>query len=165
MKKFLCVMAVFLPIFLTSACKSAPAAQDANGEDAESIGDSDLPGIYNAYPGIIFDGANDYTIKYGDTLTKIARAFYGEDNGYFFPLIMAASRLRSSDPDVIISTEKLTIPNLSANLDDPQARMQLKSLLLDIAHIYAGKAEATDSPRKLRYQKDRDGLVGLSRSL
>jgi hypothetical protein len=165
MKKFLCVMAVFLPVFLTSACKSAPAAQDAEDGGAMSIGDADLPGIYNAYPGIIVEGAGEYTVKYGDTLTDIAREYYGENNGYYFPLIMAASRLKSSDPDVIIPGEKLAIPDLSANLNDPQARMQLKSLLLDIAHIYAGKADAVGGPRKARYLKDRNGLVGLSRSL
>jgi hypothetical protein len=166
MKKFLCVMAVFLPVFLTSACKSTPvAAPDADGEDASAVEEVDMLVIYKAYPGIIVDGAKDYTVKYGDTLVKIARAFYGDDNGYFFPLIMAASQLAASDPDMIIPGEKLTLPDLSVNLNDPDSRMQLKSLMLDIAHIYSGKADATGGPRKLRYQKDCDGLVGLSRSL
>ncbi|MDR1257647.1 MAG: hypothetical protein LBJ86_07865, partial [Spirochaetaceae bacterium] len=98
MKKFLFVMVMILPVFLTSACKSAPAAaSDADVGDTSSIGDADLPGIYNAYSGIIGAGAQEHTVKYGDTLTGIARASYGEDNGYFFPLIMAASRLVSSD--------------------------------------------------------------------
>jgi hypothetical protein len=163
MKKFLCVIAVFLPVFLTSACKSTPAAAEAEGEDTEVK--EDLLDIYNAYPGIILDGAKDYTVKYGDTLTNIAREYYGEDNGYFFPLIMAASHLESSDPDMIIPGEKLAIPDLSATLNDPQARVQLKSLLLDIAHIYADKADTAGESRKLRYRKDRKGLVELSRSL
>jgi nucleoid-associated protein YgaU len=189
MKKFLCVMAVFLPVFLTSACESAPAPvpdntpppapaatptptptpaateSNANDEEAVPIVDVEPPVISNARSGIIVEGAREYTVKYGDTLVNIARRYYGRNNGYYFPLIMAASQLETSDPDKIIGGQNLKIPDLTKNLDDPQARAYLKSLLRKIANAYVGKANATSGSRKLRYQKDSKGLVNLSETL
>lgn len=176
MKKALCVMAMFLTVFFTAACKSGPVAtdssagaaaalDDADPADIGAIGDVELVVIYSGYTGIILDGAETYTVVYRDTLTKIARKYYGENKGYFFPLIMAASQVKTADPDMIIPGERLVIPDLQANLDDPSARMQLKSLLFDIALIYSGKADVTRGDRRARYLKDRNGLAALARTL
>jgi LysM repeat protein len=156
MKKILCVMAVVLPIFLTFGCKSTP--DDKSSEHAE------LQRIYDGHPNIIVDKADRYTVKKGDTLVNITRKYYGNDNGYYFPLIMVGSQLRTSDPDKIIVGQELKIPSLRRNLDDPKARADLKSLLREIANVYADKARA-DKAHKERYQKDRKGLIDLSETL
>jgi LysM repeat protein len=187
MKKVLCVMVVFLPVFLTYACNSAPApdntpppapaatptpepipaATESNVDDEEAVPivDAAPPVVYNAHSGIIVEGAREYTVKYGDTLVNITRKYYGRNNGYYFPLIMAASQLETSDPDKIIGGQSLKIPDLTKNLDDPQAHAYLKSLLREIANVYASKANSTSGSRKIRYQRDSKGLVDLSDTL
>jgi LysM repeat protein len=125
-----------------------------------------LLSIYDDYHEIVLDGAKEYTVKRGDTLTNIAKSNYGEGlNGYYFPLIMFASKVVDSDPDKISPGQKLTIPNLQKNLDDELARLHLKSMLLDIAFIYNNKADRSKGAIKARNQRDRDSLVKLSRTL
>jgi hypothetical protein len=51
--------------------------------------------------------------------------------------------------------QKLKIFDLTKNLADPDARKELRSLLREIADIYADKASAASGDRKKRYQKDR----------
>ncbi|MDR1230730.1 MAG: hypothetical protein LBK61_04945 [Spirochaetaceae bacterium] len=59
----------------------------------------------------------------------------------------------------------LTIPDLRQNLDNPVSRSQLKSMLLDIAFVYNGKSDITSGALKARNERDRDGLIALSRLL
>ncbi|MDR2658478.1 MAG: LysM peptidoglycan-binding domain-containing protein [Spirochaetaceae bacterium] len=160
MNKALGAALVFM--IMAAACKSAPAGETANSGE---ISEFELLEIYGDYNGIILDGAREYIVKYGDTLTRIARNWYGEDGAYYFPLIILASRSVIVDPDKITSGQRLLIPDLQANLDDPAARLQLKAMLLDIALVYAGKADATSGDLRIRNRKDRDGLLMLARSL
>jgi len=51
-----------------------------------------------------------YTVKPGDTLSKIAAAHYGDANKY--PLIFEANRPMLSDPDKIYPGQSLRIPPL-----------------------------------------------------
>lgn len=168
-------MIVFSALFVV-ACKSTPEAGSvsagAYGSGQEGTVEDDeedktlLLGIYDHHQGIVLDGAKDYTVKWGDTLSDIAKSNYGEgSNGYYFPLIMFASKVVVSDPDKIIPGQRLTIPDLQKNLDDNYARAHLKSLLLDIAFIYDNKADRSRGALKARNERDRDGLVELSRSL
>jgi hypothetical protein len=166
--------AVFSVLFLMN-CKGIPA-QPGNPESRE-FGETDdaadqekdkalLLDIYDHYQGIVLDGAKEYIVKTKDTLSDIAKSNYGEGtNGYYFPLIMFASKVIVSDPDKISPGQKLTIPDLQKNLDDKLARSHLKSMLLDIAFIYDNKADHSKGALKARNQRDRDGLVALSRSL
>jgi hypothetical protein len=157
-------------MFMAASCKSTPAA-DNESQDSEDRGSEvELLAIYGNYDGIpldgiTLDGAVEHTVKYGDTLTKIARERYGEDGGYYFPLIIFASRTVIVDPDKILPGQILTIPDLQKNLDNPIARLQIKSMLLDIAFVYDGKADETRGALRARNQKDRNGLIDLSRSL
>jgi nucleoid-associated protein YgaU len=50
-----------------------------------------------------------YTVKSGDTLSKIAREFYGDANAY--PRIFEANRPMLKDPDLIYPGQALRIPN------------------------------------------------------
>lgn len=53
-------------------------------------------------------GADTYTVKAGDTLSKIAKQFYGDANKY--PVIFDANRDKLKDPDKISPGQKLVIP-------------------------------------------------------
>ena len=51
---------------------------------------------------IILEGAQTHLVVWGDSLTKLAKRYYGGENGYFFPLILLASRDVVSNPDVLL---------------------------------------------------------------
>jgi hypothetical protein len=88
---------------------------------------------------LILDGAQNYVVKKNDTPSRIALKFYGRNNGYFFPLIIMASRDVILDPDLIEIGMNLVIPDLQKNLDDQESRERIKAFLLDIAAIYEKK--------------------------
>lgn len=54
---------------------------------------------------------NFYTVKSGDTLSKIAKEFYGNASKY--PVIFDANRPMLSDPDKIYPGQTLRIPTAS----------------------------------------------------
>ncbi|HEX6624029.1 MAG TPA: LysM peptidoglycan-binding domain-containing protein [Pyrinomonadaceae bacterium] len=53
-------------------------------------------------------GGQSYTVKSGDTLSKISKQFYGDSNEYM--RIFYANRGQLSDPDKIQVGQELTIP-------------------------------------------------------
>ena len=55
--------------------------------------------------------ANFYTVKSGDTLSKIAKTFYGDAMKY--PVIFEANKPMLSDPDKIYPGQTLRIPTQS----------------------------------------------------
>ncbi len=55
--------------------------------------------------------ANFYTVKSGDTLSKIAKDFYGDAMKY--PVIFEANKPMLSDPDKIYPGQTLRIPTAS----------------------------------------------------
>jgi hypothetical protein len=171
MNRLVRVIAVFLFVLVAVSCKSTPDSTASTSGDESS--EAAFLEVYRSYDEIILDGAVEHAIKYGDTLTQLARKHYGEvaeeffgnDGGYFFPLIMFASRAVVADPDKIVPGNTLTIPDLRQNLVNSTSRSQLKSMLLDIAFIYDGKSDVASGALKARYERDRDGLTALSRLL
>jgi LysM repeat protein len=119
----------------TGSVTAPPAAEDRA-----------LAQIYDRYEStIVLTGAQTYTVAKGDTLSHIAREYYGTgDNPYYFPLIIAASKGSADivDPDKIEVGMRLTIPSVQENLSNPAARDNLKNLLKDIAEFYAAKPGA-----------------------
>jgi hypothetical protein len=108
--------------------------------------------VYEEYSGdIILEGAKTYTVVFADTLSKITRKNYGAKNGYFFPLIMLASRKVVTDPDYIRPGMRLTIPDLEKNLNNPGTRKKIKEFLNQIAGVYdaKGKIETRNQLRAL----------------
>jgi hypothetical protein len=85
---------------------------------------------------VIKDNAIAYEVKKGDTLSSIARKFYGDDNGWYFPLIMLGSGTTVREPDYILPKMELQIPDLQLNLKDEAARENLKQFMLEVAEIY-----------------------------
>ena len=113
------------------ACKSAPQSNDLS----DSFGK-----VYANYTDVLnLEGAETYEVKKGDTLTAITKSFYGEDNGYYFPLIMLASREVVQDPEFIEPGMQLTIPSLEANIGDAETAKKLSPYFKDIAGVYEKK--------------------------
>jgi Tfp pilus assembly protein FimV len=88
---------------------------------------------------IILEGAGTHTVVWRDTLSNIAKRYYGAQNGYYYGLIMLASNI--TNPDIIVSGTQLIIPDLQRNLANSGARARLKSYSLEIAYLLAGKGD------------------------
>jgi hypothetical protein len=117
--KTMLLVILALSLVLVFACKSTSSAfKDAYDRH---------------YDDLILDGAQSRTVVSGETLSGISRNVY--NNGFYFPLIMLASKDVVSDPDKIEPGMKLTIPDLQKNLDDPKARSSLKAYLKEVATI------------------------------
>ncbi len=96
--------------------------------------------VYENYLDVLdLTGADTYTVKQGDTLTSITKASYGEDNGYYFPLIMLASKNVVQDPELIRPGMKLTIPSLEKNINNVEKAKVLSPYFKDIAGVYKQK--------------------------
>ena len=80
--------------------------------------------------GLILNGASNYTIRSGDTLSAIARGQY--NNGFLFPLIDMANDV-VVDYDLIYPDDVLIIPNLEANRNDARARANFRDYLRTVA--------------------------------
>jgi hypothetical protein len=140
---FLFFSVLTLTILLVGACGSAPpppeqpapVVQPPPPEQPAPVVEPPPPkDPYNRHSsGIILDGAAQYTVQTGDTLTSISRQFYAD--GSYYPLIMIVSGDVVSDPDRIEPGMHLTIPVLKSNLDDARARESVNRSLLDSAAI------------------------------
>jgi LysM repeat protein len=124
MKKILMAAALILSIMVVTGCKSAPT-------------DKDYVKVYDNSTSLILDGAKEYTVKHGDTLSEIARKETG--NGFYYPVIMLASRGVVVNPDKIAPNMKLTIPDIAKNKDNEDARKSMKNCLLGFANIEKSK--------------------------
>jgi hypothetical protein len=103
------------------------------------------------YSDLILDGAQSRTVTKGETLSGISRNVY--NNGFYFPLIMLASKDVVSDPDKIEPGMKLTIPDLQKNLNDPKARASIKEYLKEVAAI-EDKRKRPEDAKGLRLLSD-----------
>jgi nucleoid-associated protein YgaU len=59
--------------------------------------------------GLVSGGGSSYTVKSGDTLSKISKEFYGDSNEYM--RIFYANRDKLREPDKIQIGQQLTIPS------------------------------------------------------
>jgi hypothetical protein len=160
-KKYVAALIVAMATLL-GACKSAPAPEPEQ-EDVNLSFET----VYSKYESkLILDGATDYEVKSGDTLTRISRGSYGAGKGYYFPLIMLASTDVVQDPDLIEPGMHLAIPDLQRNLDDAGARQAMKEFFADIAAVYEQKSvdEERAVLRNLAIQT-RQGLLDIVEGL
>lgn len=149
------------------SCASTPPTQ-GDGNSYYGTGDGNtgqkevneaFEGVYNQYEQfLIMDGSKEYRVKYGDTLSSIAKELYGKDNGYYFPLIMLASSKTVLDPDLIEPGMMLNIPDLQRNLNESTIRGKLKQFFTEIADVYRQKNTATSA-------KTRTELLKIAESL
>lgn len=140
MKKNIIISGITILLLLFVSCAST-ATQEQVDEAFEEV--------YVEYEeNLVLDGAKYYTVKQGDTLSSIAKEFYGADNGYYFPIIMLASADTVLDPDLISPGMELCIPDLNKNIASDAARSKMQSYFKDIADVY--KKKPTPSAEKIR---------------
>ena len=131
MKKALKIMLTIVAAAFLFACVSQP---ETAGPVPQNPVEESLASAYERYAaGLILDGAERYTVVRGDTLSQIAIAKY--PSGFYYPVIMLASRDIVLDPDRIAPGMVLTIPDIQRNLNNATARANIKGFLFDIAII------------------------------
>ena len=138
MKKIIISILATALAFGFISCKSTNQVQDLS---------SSFNKVYDNYlDALDLTGAETYTVKQGDTLTAITKSAYGESNGYYFPLIMLASKNVVQDPEMIRPGMTLTIPSLERNINNVEKAKALSPYFKDIAGVYdilkAGTAAA-----------------------
>jgi nucleoid-associated protein YgaU len=127
------VGALSLCFVLAAACTSQPKSV----EDA-------LRNVYDRYySDLILEGATTYTVVSGDMLSAISRNQY--DNGFYYPVIMLASKDVVVDPDKIEPGMELIVPDLQKNLDSPRARANIKRFLGEVAKIEEDRNRPNDA--------------------
>ena len=125
MKKTL-IFAVIIVSLLAVSCKSTP-------KTAADITDEYFYSVYNRYSsGLNLAGADSYTVRSGDSLVSISQQFY--NTGYYYPVIMLASKDIIKDPDKLQPGMLLTIPNLENNKTASAIR-SIKGVMNDCADI------------------------------
>lgn len=153
----------FLPLVAISllfvSCASSPTEPTTDSVPTQENFDQAFEEVYHNFDQVlIMDGAKEYQVKYGDTLSSIAKDFYGKDNGYYFPLIMLASSQTILDPDKIEPGMTLTVPDLQKNLGDTSVHQNMKKFFQEIADVYKTKKTATA-------KKTREELLKISKAL
>jgi phage tail protein X len=122
MKKFVLTAALIISVMLVVSCNSGPKDMDERYRD-----------LYDANTGLDLTGAGIYTVKDGDTLSAISRKFYND--GFYYPIIMLASRGVVINPDKIRPGMELTIPDLERNKANDDSRKSMKNCLNGFAAI------------------------------
>jgi len=122
MKKIFFLSALIFFLMLTVSCKSCQKDMD---EQYRSL--------YDANTGLDLTGAGTYTVKSGDTLSNISKHAYND--GFYYPVIMLASRGVVINPDKIQPGMKLTIPDIERNKADYAGRKSMKNCLNGFANI------------------------------
>jgi hypothetical protein len=122
MKKMLLAAALIAGVMLAVSCKSTPKDYDA-----------EYTNLYDANTGLDLTGAGTYTVKAGDTLSDISRHAYND--GYYYPIIMLASRGVVVNPDKIRPGMVLTIPDLERNKANANGKRSMKNCLNGFASI------------------------------
>jgi hypothetical protein len=80
--------------------------------------------------------AKSHKVVRGETLSGITKDYYGDDFGYYFPMIMGASSRVVTHPDKIVPGMVLTIPDKKRNLANPIIRANIRKQFLRVAGIY-----------------------------
>jgi hypothetical protein len=167
MKRIFFVLALVLPAIMILSCASEkpaevqpPVEEPAPPPPEEYSPEPTVEEVYEKYSGdIILEDAKTHRVRRGEDLSKVARRYYGGVNGYYFPLILLASRDVAKDPDLIMPGTTLTIPDLNRNLNDPGARQRLKEFLYEVADVYSTRLRKKWGP------ESRDQLRALASSL
>lgn len=141
MKKIAIIVMSMITAFAMLSCSSTPSTMDEGAARQAAINQS-FDKVYGAHASSLnLDGAKTYTVKKGDTLTSITKKFYAgkDENGYYFPLIMLASRNVVSDPELITPGMKLTIPDFDKNISDKANAKKFSAYFRDLSGVYKQK--------------------------
>ena len=146
------VTSVFVAMIL--ACSTPPAPEPAAPPPAPEPAPAATPAptapieveaayssAYSRYiGGLDLEGATRYTVVRGDMLANISRRLY--NNGFYYPIIMMASRETVLDPDRILPGMVLTVPDLQRNISSTTARANIRDFLREIAVIEAQRGRS-----------------------
>ena len=141
MKKIAILFLAMFSAFGLISCGSTPSTMDVTSAKQAAINQS-FDRVYGAHASSLnLDGAKTYTVRKGDTLTSITKKFYAgkDENGYYFPLIMLASRNVVSDPEFITPGMKLTIPDFDKNISDKRNARKFSAYFRDLTGVYKEK--------------------------
>lgn len=136
---FFTITVTLCVVFFSCKTTSEAAVEDqlpAGQAQQESVQPVTNPVLYKD---LDLNGAIKHKVTYRDTLSSIAKKYYGNDKGYFFPLILEASKESITNPEIIIPGTILIIPDLNKNIGDPARREYVKSLLLETSKLYQTK--------------------------
>ena len=142
MNKILFNLALVLCLIVSFACASPPpptataAPEPAPAPPSPAPQPVEQPRPVAPPPrttDLVLDGATSYVVVSEDTLSNISRRQY--NNGFYYPLIMMASKDLVKDQDYIQSDWILTVPPLQANLNDSRARESMKNFFMEIARL------------------------------
>lgn len=133
---FVCCTFIFFSCKTTSETAVEDQVQIDQEINRDSVQAQEEKVVYNE---LDLTGSKKHKVLYRETLSSIAKKYYGNDKGYFFPLILDASKEYISNPEVIIPGTVLIIPDLNKNLIDPQRREYVKKLLFNTGKIYDSK--------------------------
>ena len=89
MKKIVLLALSLVAVFGMISCATT-STMDPAAQKQAAINKS-FDQVYSSHAGdLVMDGAKNYTVKKGDTLTSITKTFYAGDdvNGYYFPIII-----------------------------------------------------------------------------
>jgi len=126
MKKVVLATALIISVMLAVSCKSSPKSLDEQYKN-----------LYDANTGLDLTGAGTYIVREGDTLSDISRHAY--DDGFYYPIIMLASRGVVENPDKIKPGMVLTLPDLERNKANVKSRRSMKNCLNGFAVIEKNK--------------------------
>ena len=151
MKKFIMVLMSLLAVCLLGSCLYTASGTTIEGDITQEKVNAALEQIYSTYrPQLDLTGAAEYTVVEGDTLAKITRAHYGnlkdvgdagQENGFYFAIIMTATGDKIVDPDFIQPGMVLKIPDLKKNLNNGNSRQAIKDCTNDVAYVYNKKGD------------------------
>ena len=148
MKKITFAFLALAAVLCFASCKSTATQEDVNNSFYK---------VYHNYT-VDLEGAQTYTVESGDTLTAITKKFYGNQNGYYFPLIMIASSDVVLDPDLISPGMELTVPDFDKNIKNAEQAKKLSPYFKDIANVY--KIKTTNGAEDIRKE-----LLSISSTL
>jgi len=139
MKKVLLFALLITIVLLAAACNTTPTQPPP--PPAAPPPPPPVRQEYNRHSsGIILDGAVYYTVKSGDSLSKISAEVYG--NQSYYPLIMMVAD-DVKDIDLIHPNMRLLIPVLNTNLEDPQAKDSINRYFNEIAQLEERRGRRT----------------------
>jgi len=141
MKQILLTTIIIIGLMLTMSCKACSKDKDKqyndmvqnNNIEQNKRTDEQDKDLYDIDTGLDYTGAGTYKVKKGDTLSDISRRVYND--GFYYPVIICASRGVVTDPDKIKPGMELTIPDLEKNKANVNRRRSMKDCLNGFAEI------------------------------
>jgi len=133
MKTIILTAALIISVMLAASCVSSPQDQKIVEQHEEAYVPVPIP-----VTELDLTGAVKYTVKWGDTLSKISRRVYKD--GFYYPVIMLASQdVVIKNPDKIWPGMVLTIPDLERNKANDNCKKAIKDCLNGLADIEKAK--------------------------